>query len=73
MTSKEGASVPTNRIRVVGWRVQPILMADDGEHLTPVQVTATEIPASGWAAFKDGGDEAALDQLRAQAGVTPDR
>jgi hypothetical protein len=54
------------RLRVVGWTVQPVVMADDGENLTPLEVGAQMVPAAGWEAFKDGGDEAALDQLRAQ-------
>ena len=56
----------TARVRVVGWKVQPILMADDGEHLTPLNVSATMIPAADWDSFKAGGDEKALEQVRAQ-------
>lgn len=54
------------RMRLVGWTVQPVVMADDGENLTPVQVGPQMIPAAGWQAFKDGGDEKALEGLRAQ-------
>lgn len=54
------------RLRVVGWRVQPILMTDDGEDLTPLNVQPVEVPARDWQAFKDGGDEAALAQVREQ-------
>ena len=56
----------TTRMRLVGWQVQPVIMADDGENLAPVNVQGTQILAAGWQAFKDGGDAAALDQLRVQ-------
>ena len=62
----------TTRMRLVGWTVQPVVMADDGENLTPVQISPQVIPASGWDAFKDGGDAAALESIRAQIeGVGP--
>jgi hypothetical protein len=32
----------------VGWTVQPVLMADDGENLTPVPVAPQMIPAAQW-------------------------
>lgn len=54
------------RMRLVGWNVQPVLMADDGENLTAVPVAATMIPAAGWDEFKDGGDKQALEGLREQ-------
>lgn len=54
------------RMRLVAWQVTPIVMADDGENLTPVPITATAIPAAQWQAFKDGGDAAALEQVRQQ-------
>jgi hypothetical protein len=53
-------------MRVVGWQVQPIVMADDGDNLTPVNVQPVTISAAQWQAFKDGGDEQALEQVRAQ-------
>lgn len=52
------------KMRLVGWNVQPIIMADDGENLMPVQSTGDTILAADWATFKDGGDEAALERLR---------
>ena len=55
-----------NHMRLVGWQVQPVVMADDGENLTSVQVGPQMIPANQWQAFKDGGEAAALEQLRAQ-------
>lgn len=69
----------TTRMRLVGWNVQPVVMADDGENLTPVNVGAQTIPAAQWEAFKTGGDAEALERLRAQietasnqtAGTTP--
>jgi hypothetical protein len=56
----------STRMRLVGWNVQPVVMADDGENLTPVQVNGTQILAAEWQAFKDGGDARALDDLRAR-------
>ena len=53
-------------MRLVGWNVQPVVMADDGENLTPLEVAPQMIPAANWAAFKDGGDETALGSIRAQ-------
>lgn len=54
------------RMRLVGWNVQPVIMADDGDNLTAVPVAATMIPAVGWDEFKAGGDDAALEDLRTQ-------
>jgi hypothetical protein len=54
------------RMRVVGWNIQPVIMADDGENLTPVQVQATMISAANWDEFKEGGDKLALEDLRTQ-------
>jgi hypothetical protein len=53
-------------MRLVGWNVQPVIMSDDGENLTAVNVQAVQIPAAQWQAFKDGGDIAALEQVRPQ-------
>lgn len=53
-------------MRLLGWQIQPVIFADDGDDLTAVQVQAQTIPASQWQAFKDGGDETALETLRAQ-------
>jgi hypothetical protein len=54
------------RMRLVGWNVQPVIMADDGDNLIAVPVQATQIPAAGWEEFKAGGDQKALDDLREQ-------
>lgn len=56
----------STRLRVIGWKVQPVLMADDGENLTPLETNVQTIPAKDWPAFKDGGDEQALEALRSQ-------
>jgi len=56
------------RLRLVGWQVASVIMSDDGEDLSPVQVQPQVIPARDWQAFKEGGDEAALEQIRRQAG-----
>lgn len=57
----------TARLRVVAWEVRPVVVVDDGENLAelPIQAPA-RIPVAGWQAFKDGGDETALEQLRGQ-------
>jgi hypothetical protein len=52
--------------RVVGWRVQPIVFADDGETLQPVNVNPTEIPAADWPAFTRDGWKAALADIDEQ-------
>lgn len=56
------------RMRLVGWNVQPVVMADDGENLTPIKIEggAVFIPAVGWEAFKAGGDAEALAAIREQ-------
>jgi hypothetical protein len=59
-------SESTTRMRLVGWNVQPVIMADDGDNLTNIPVQATQIPAAGWEEFKAGGDQAALEELREQ-------
>jgi hypothetical protein len=56
----------TTRMRLVGWNIQPVIMADDGEELVQVPVQATMIAASKWDEFKQGGDKLALEQLREQ-------
>lgn len=53
------------RMRLVGWRVQPVVMSDDGENLRPFDVASVVIPAENWQAFKDGDDEQALQQVKA--------
>ena len=53
-------------MRLVGWQVVPVLMADDGDNLEPLQVQPQMIPAAQWKAWKDGGDEQALTSVRAQ-------
>ena len=54
------------KMRLVGWTVRPVVMADDDEFLTPVEVGAQTIPAAAWEAFKAGGDVEALEQIRQQ-------
>ena len=54
------------RMRLVGWEVRPVVMADDGENLTPVNINPQMIPAAAWQTFKDGGDAEALGSLRAR-------
>lgn len=54
------------KMRVIGWQVQPIIMVDDGEELVSIPVQPQTIARAGWQAFKDGGDDAALEALRTQ-------
>lgn len=56
----------SDRMRLVGWRVQPVVMADDGDNLAPVEVAPQVIPAAQWQAFKDGMDAQALESVRQQ-------
>ena len=60
------------RMRLIGWEVRPIIMADDGENLTSVPVNPQTIAAPAWEKFKDGGDEEALSSLRAIVETTPE-
>lgn len=53
-------------MRLLGWQVVPVIFADDGEDLEPVQVQPQMIPAAQWDTFKDGGDKIALESLREQ-------
>lgn len=64
----------TTRMRLIGWNLHPVVMADDGENLTPVNVGPVMIPAgAAWEAFKGGGDDAALAEVRRQVeGLTPE-
>lgn len=36
------------RLRVVGYVIQPQVMADDGENLTPVQVSPVTVSSADW-------------------------
>jgi hypothetical protein len=56
----------TKKVRVVGWQVQPLLMLDDGEHLTALNAQPVTIPAAEWEKWKDGGDEQFLAPARLQ-------
>jgi hypothetical protein len=58
-------------MRLLGWQVQPVIMIDDGENLEQAHVQPQFIAARQWDQFKDGGDEAALAQLRAETEGTP--
>lgn len=61
------------RMRVKGWQVVPVIMADDDEtgDLTDVPVQPAFIPRAGWEAFKAGGDAEALESVRAQVEGPP--
>ena len=55
-----------NKMRIVGWQIQPVVMADNGVDLTPLDIKAQFIPSNQWQAFKDGGDVQAVEQIRDQ-------
>jgi hypothetical protein len=59
-------------MRVRGWQVMPVVVTDDGDDLEDISVRPVMIPAREWQAFKDGGDEQALEQIRAQIEVADD-
>lgn len=59
------------RLRIVGWNVQPVVMADDGDNLTPLPVAPQMVNAADWEAFKAGGDVEALAAIRAQVEGPP--
>lgn len=55
------------RMRVVGWQVMPVIMADDGVNLESVPVNPMHVPAAQWKEWKaSGGDRQALENLRLQ-------
>lgn len=56
----------STRMRIVGWEVRPVVMADDGDNLDPIQVGPQMIPAAQWEAFKAGGDAQALAGIQQQ-------
>ncbi len=41
-------------------------MLDTDDQLTPLEVGPQTIPAAPWQRFKQGGDDEALDRIRAQ-------
>jgi hypothetical protein len=59
-------------MRLVGWQVVPVIMADNGDDLAPVQIQPQMIPAKDWQAFKNGGDVTALESVRAQIEGAPE-
>lgn len=54
------------KLRVIGWQVQLLAMADDGESLETVNVQPVTIPVKQWEEFKNGGDERAVAMVEAQ-------
>lgn len=54
-----------NRLRVVGYIVQPQLMSDDGENLTPLSVNPVTIAAADWPTVVETM-AAGIEHLRAQ-------
>lgn len=56
----------TQRIRLVAWTVQPHVVLDDGENLTPINVQPIDINSADWERWKAGGDAESLATLEAQ-------
>lgn len=62
------------RLRIIGYLVQPQLMADDGENLTPLPVQPLTILAADWpgvVALVADGVEALRQQVEGPAQVAP--
>lgn len=55
----------STRVRAIQYVVQPILVADDGTDLTPLQIEPLTIPAAEWATFVGTGLADALANLEA--------
>lgn len=54
----------SKRVRVIQYVVHPVLVADDGDNLEPLQVEPITVPAAGWADFIGGGLDGALAELQ---------
>ena len=55
----------TTRMRVAGWRIQPVIFADDGENLDEKQVNPLFLRAAEFEAWAAGGWRDSLAELRA--------
>lgn len=55
-----------NRMRIIRWMVQPVVLADDGETLTEVPVQPIAIAHAQWETFTTEGWRQAVDELRRQ-------
>lgn len=61
------------RMRILRWIVQPVVVADDGDELTEIEVQPIAIPNTAWETFITTGWHQAVDELRRQVeGVTED-
>ena len=54
------------KARIASIQVQPVIVADDGTTLHPVQVPPLSIPAPDWAEFAAEGMERVLADVQAQ-------
>lgn len=54
------------RVRVVGWNVEPVIMFDDGDNLTSVQVQPLKDLQNDWQVFVDGGWQQGLKPVHEQ-------
>lgn len=54
------------KARLTAVQVQPVIVADDGTTLHPVQVPPLSIPAPDWAEFAAKGIEQVLADVQAQ-------
>jgi hypothetical protein len=53
------------RLRIVSFQVQPVLLVDDGENLSPLPVQPLNIPAERWGGVVEEM-AAAIGRLRAE-------
>lgn len=56
----------SKRVRVLRYHVQPELVIDDGEHLTPYEVRPLTVAAAAWDDFVAEGLAASLALCEAQ-------
>lgn len=59
------------RVRPVHFIVTPVLVADDGEHLAPIEVQPVTVSAADWPTFAAEQWPALLEQVQAQVDPTP--
>lgn len=56
----------TPRLRLVGMRVIPVLMSDDGDNLTQVESPPLDVSAADWPAYSAEGWPAQLEAYQAE-------
>lgn len=56
----------TTKLRVIKMVLQPVVVLDDGETLTEIEVQPIVVPWKAWDAYVNGGLAEAMAQLEAQ-------